>query len=201
MAIAAILAITLIQRFECSCESRSISTRRPWLNRIGNALFVGTYHSEKKHPISRRLIGWYEPVVKWVLNHKRSLCPLRPLHDLHHSWLLDAGFEFMPTLHEGSLLYMPTALPGISVSEAQRVLTDRINLKSFRKWTLFLGKRVAPKLLRYRSAQYDRNDDRTETIVRMAKSKTLVQFSSIISSNSIYTYWTNRLTESSSSKR
>ena len=51
------------------------------------------------------------------------------------------GSEFMPTLHEGSLLYMPTALPGISVSEAQKVLTiqDQI-LKSFPEVKTVFGK-------------------------------------------------------------
>ena len=51
------------------------------------------------------------------------------------------GSEFMPTLHEGSLLYMPTALPGISVSEAQRVLSlqDQI-LKSFPEIESVFGK-------------------------------------------------------------
>ncbi|MGX9080770.1 efflux RND transporter permease subunit, partial [Klebsiella pneumoniae] len=51
------------------------------------------------------------------------------------------GSEFMPTLHEGSLLYMPTALPGISVSEAQRVLSlqDKI-IKSFPEVDTVFGK-------------------------------------------------------------
>jgi len=51
------------------------------------------------------------------------------------------GSEFMPTLHEGSLLYMPTALPGLSVSEAQRILTvqDQI-LKSFPEVDTVFGK-------------------------------------------------------------
>jgi Cu(I)/Ag(I) efflux system membrane protein CusA/SilA len=51
------------------------------------------------------------------------------------------GSEFMPTLHEGSLLYMPTALPGLSVSEAQKILIrqDEI-LKSFPEVETVFGK-------------------------------------------------------------
>jgi Cu(I)/Ag(I) efflux system membrane protein CusA/SilA len=51
------------------------------------------------------------------------------------------GSEFMPTLHEGSLLYMPTALPGVSVSEAQRLLTKQGEiLKTFPEVETVFGK-------------------------------------------------------------
>lgn len=53
------------------------------------------------------------------------------------------GSEFMPTLHEGSLLYMPTALPGISVSEAQRILSVQGKiLKTFPEVYSVFGKAV-----------------------------------------------------------
>lgn len=143
MAIAALLAITLDPAMRMLfARSEPFRTRRPWLNKIANAVFVGTYYSEHRHPISRRLFSIYEPVLDWVLRHKRTTLAVALgalLSILPGFWLL--GTEFMPTLHEGSLLYMPTALPGISVTEAQRVLTlqGRI-LKSFPEVETVFGK-------------------------------------------------------------
>ena len=143
MALAAVLAITLDPAMRMMfARSDKFQTSQRWLNKIGNALFVGTYYSEHKHPISRRIFKIYEPLVNWVLNYRKTtialalagLCSIVPGY-------LMLGSEFMPTLHEGSLLYMPTALPGISVSEAQRVLTiqGRI-LKSFPEVETVFGK-------------------------------------------------------------
>lgn len=143
MAIAAVLAITLDPAMRMLfARSEPFHTKSPWLNRIGNAALVGTYYSEHKHPISRRLFRIYEPVLDWVLKHKRTTLALAlagMLSIIPGFWLL--GSEFMPTLHEGSLLYMPTALPGVSVTEAQRVITvqDRI-LKSFPEVETVFGK-------------------------------------------------------------
>ena len=95
-----------------------------WVNKIGNVLLVGKYYSEHKHPISRRLFAVYEPVLHWILERKKLVLSLAFLAVLSiFPGFLMLGSEFMPTLHEGSLLYMPTALPGISVTEAQRILT------------------------------------------------------------------------------
>lgn len=143
MAIAAVLAITLDPAMRMLfARSEPFQGKRAWLNKIGNTLLVGTYYSEHRHPISRRLFQVYEPALEWVLNHKRQTLGLALagiLSIFPGFWLL--GSEFMPTLHEGSLLYMPTALPGISVSEAQRVLTaqDKI-IKSFPEVATVFGK-------------------------------------------------------------
>jgi Cu(I)/Ag(I) efflux system membrane protein CusA/SilA len=80
--------------------------------------------------------------LEWVLKHKRLALAtaLAGMVSIIPGFLL-LGSEFMPTLHEGSLLYMPTALPGISVSEAQRVLTDQGRiLKSFPEVATVFGK-------------------------------------------------------------
>lgn len=143
MAIAAILAITLdpaMRMLFARIEPFQVKNR--FLKRIGNAALVGTYYSEHEHPISKRLFRIYEPVLDWVLKNKRLTlaAALAGMISIFPGfWLL--GSEFMPTLHEGSLLYMPTALPGISVSEAQRVLTiqDKI-LKSFPEVDTVFGK-------------------------------------------------------------
>lgn len=143
MAIAAILAVTLDPAMRMLfARPDPFHTKSSWLNRIGNHLLVGTYYSEHKHPISRRLFRIYEPVLDWVLEHKKTALGaalIAMISILPGFYLL--GSEFMPTLHEGSLLYMPTALPGISVSEAQRLLIqqDKI-IKSFPEVETVFGK-------------------------------------------------------------
>ncbi len=143
MAIAALLAITLDPAIRMLfARADPFNTKSSWLNRIGNSLFVGTYYSEKQHPISKRLIQWYEPMVHWVLKYRKltlSLAAAAMVSILPGFWML--GSEFMPTLHEGSLLYMPTAFPGISVSEAQRILIEQDKiLKSFPEVDTVFGK-------------------------------------------------------------
>jgi Cu(I)/Ag(I) efflux system membrane protein CusA/SilA len=89
----------------------------------------GRIRSEEKHPLSRILIRAYRPVIRFVLKHKVGtilvavavvLVSLYPLSRI--------GSEFMPPLNEGDLLYMPTTLPGISVTKAKELLqqTDKI---------------------------------------------------------------------------
>ena len=92
-------------------------------------LIRGRIRPERSNPINRGLIGAYRPALEAVLRHPRVtlgfacialLLSLAPLSRL--------GSEFMPPLNEGTLLYMPTALPGLSAGEAARVLqqTDRM---------------------------------------------------------------------------
>lgn len=143
MAIAAILAITLdpaIRMLFARADHFNGPSR--FLNAIGNTVLVGRYYSEHKHPISHRLFRIYEPILHWVLRKKKLVLGLAGLAVLSiFPGFALLGSEFMPTLHEGSLLYMPTALPGISVSEAQRVLTlqDKL-LKSFPEVDTVFGK-------------------------------------------------------------
>lgn len=147
---AALLAITLDPALRMSFaridpfhfKFFSNSKMNLFLSRMADAVFVGTYHSEHKHPISRRLFKIYEPALEWVLNNKKKTMALAAAATLSAiPGYLMLGSEFMPTLHEGSLLYMPTAMPGISVSEAQRVLTlqDKI-IKTFPEVETVFGK-------------------------------------------------------------
>lgn len=141
--IAAFLAITLDPAMRMLfARADNFAGPSLWLNKIGNVLLVGKYYSEQKHPISRRLIASYEPVLKWVLvRKKRTLAVAFAATLTIIPGFLMLGSEFMPTLHEGSLLYMPTALPGLSVSEAQKILIrqDEI-LKSFPEVETVFGK-------------------------------------------------------------
>lgn len=143
MAIAAILAITLDPAIRMLfARAEPYNSKHKWLNKIGNTLFVGTYYSEHRHPISKRIFALYEPAIEWVLEHKRKTMAFAMVGMMSIiPGFMILGSEFMPTLHEGSLLYMPTALPGISVSEAQRILTkqDQI-LKSFPEVDTVFGK-------------------------------------------------------------
>ena len=105
-------------------------------------MFVGRIRSEDKHPVSRFLIWLYEPVVRWSLRWKWSIVAGALVAVLATvPVFMRLGSEFMPPLDEGALFYMPTTMPGISISEAQRLLqvTDRV-MKQFPEVDRVLGK-------------------------------------------------------------
>jgi Cu(I)/Ag(I) efflux system membrane protein CusA/SilA len=89
----------------------------------------GKIHSEERNPISRILIRVYHPVVDFVLSWRKATLLVALLLVISAGYpLYKMGTEFMPPLYEGDLLYMPTTLPGLSVTKAKEVLqqTDRI---------------------------------------------------------------------------
>ncbi len=143
MAIAAVLAITLDPALRMLfTRVDPIRLRPAWLARVANAVAVGRYLPEERHPVSRVLFRAYEPVCRWVLRHRRTTVALAVLVMTTMVYpFLRLGSEFMPPLHEGALLYMPTALPGMSVTEAQRVLQiqDRV-LRQFPEVERVFGK-------------------------------------------------------------
>jgi Cu(I)/Ag(I) efflux system membrane protein CusA/SilA len=103
---------------------------------------VGEVRHEERHPISRALMRAYGPVATWSLDHKAVVFSVAlVLVAVTVPVFFSLGTEFMPPLEEGSLLYMPTTMPGISITEAQHVLqtTDRI-LKGFPEVDRVLGK-------------------------------------------------------------
>ncbi|MBN9049363.1 MAG: efflux RND transporter permease subunit [Rhizobiales bacterium] len=106
-------------------------------------IFVrGRIIPEHRNPINRLLIRVYRPVIRWVLKAK-TLTILLALAALTVSvWpARQLGSEFMPDLDEGTLLYMPTTLPGISITKAAELLQmqDRI-IKSFPEVDSVYGK-------------------------------------------------------------
>lgn len=106
-------------------------------------IFVrGRIVPEAKNPINRFLIWIYRPVIRLVLRAK-VLTILIALAALAVSIVpaKKLGSEFMPTLNEGTLFYMPTTLPGISVTAATKLLQtqDRI-IKSFPEVLTVYGK-------------------------------------------------------------
>jgi Cu(I)/Ag(I) efflux system membrane protein CusA/SilA len=124
MAIAAVLAITLVPAMMMLViRVRRFDFRPKWVSNVANAVAVGTIHSEEKHPISRILFKLYTRPAKLILRHPRIVIAIALLIVLVTIPVyLKLGHEFMPPLNEGSLLYMPTTLPGISVAQAEALL-------------------------------------------------------------------------------
>jgi Cu(I)/Ag(I) efflux system membrane protein CusA/SilA len=143
MAIAALLAITFDPALRMLFTRMDFISFRPkWLASLFNHVTVGKYYPEERHPISRMLFRVYDPVCRWVLKRpKTTLIAAFVLlaSTVYPFWKM--GSEFMPPLNEGVLLYMPTTLPGLSVTEAARILQkqDEI-LKSFPEVDVVFGK-------------------------------------------------------------
>jgi Cu(I)/Ag(I) efflux system membrane protein CusA/SilA len=143
MIVAALLAITLDPALRLLfTRLRRYDFRPPWLCRAANAVIVGHIHSEDEHPISRTLSRIYEPVVRWSLRWKWTVIGTSvALILVTVPVFFKLGSEFMPPLDEGALFYMPSTMPGISITEAQTLLqvSDRI-IKRFPEVDRVLGK-------------------------------------------------------------
>ncbi len=110
MAAAAILSITLVP------------VLMGWLIR-------GRIPAEQANPVNRWLTHAYRPVLNWVLERPKRALVIAGLVFATSLWpMTQIGGEFMPQMHEGDLLYMPSALPGISAAKASSLLqqTDRL---------------------------------------------------------------------------
>jgi Cu(I)/Ag(I) efflux system membrane protein CusA/SilA len=143
MLIAALLAITLDPALRLLLTRvKKFEFQPGLLSRIANAVLVGKIESEVEHPVSRRLIRAYEPVVRWTLRSKWLVIgSALALIVLTVPIFMHLGSEAMPPLDEGAILYMPTTLPGISVEQAQQLLqaSDRV-LRQFPEVDHVLGK-------------------------------------------------------------
>ncbi len=92
-------------------------------------LIRGKIKPEAQNPVNRVLIAGYRPLLEWVLKFPRLTMALGVvLIAVTLVPLSKIGSEFMPPLNEGTLLYMPTALPGLSAGKAAQLLqqTDRM---------------------------------------------------------------------------
>lgn len=144
MLVAAVLALTLdpALRLLLVRKPRAIGFEQNWWQRALGALLGGKIRAEEKHPITGPLMRMYDPVVRWTLRWKAQvIAGALVLVVLTIPLFWKIGSEFMPPLEEGSFLYMPTTMPGISIAEAQRLLqvTDGI-LKGFPEVDHVLGK-------------------------------------------------------------
>ncbi|MDP3084219.1 MAG: CusA/CzcA family heavy metal efflux RND transporter [Rubrivivax sp.] len=106
-------------------------------------LFIrGKIMPEKKNPVNRFLIYLYGPVIAGVMRWKKTTIALA-LITLAVSYYPASrlGSEFMPTLNEGTLLYMPASLPGMSITKAAEVMqTQNKIIKSFPEVSSVYGK-------------------------------------------------------------
>jgi Cu(I)/Ag(I) efflux system membrane protein CusA/SilA len=103
---------------------------------------TGPIRREEDHPLLSPLMRAYEPVVRWTLGHKGTVAAIALASTLVAiPAALTLTTELMPPVEEGTILYMPSTAPGISVAEAARLLeaTDR-TLKSFPEVERVLGK-------------------------------------------------------------
>jgi Cu(I)/Ag(I) efflux system membrane protein CusA/SilA len=143
MVLAAVLAITLDPAMRMMFARIDPFIFRPrWIARLATGAFVGTYHAEERHPISRAIHAVYEPVCRLVLRFPKTVVALAVAAVLATLPVyFKLGTEFMPPLNEGSILYMPTTLPGISVTQATDLMMrqDKV-LMSFPEVETVMGK-------------------------------------------------------------
>jgi|APEBP8051072266_1049373.scaffolds.fasta_scaffold01989_3 Cu(I)/Ag(I) efflux system membrane protein CusA/SilA len=89
-------------------------------------LMRGNFKPEDKNITTRFFKRLYEPVIHWVLKHRKITIAINLLALLITvPMILDTGSEFMPPLDEGSILYMPVTLPGASITEVNRILQEQ----------------------------------------------------------------------------
>jgi Cu(I)/Ag(I) efflux system membrane protein CusA/SilA len=106
-------------------------------------LFVrGRIIPEARNPINRALMAAYRPVIRGVLKAKALTLAIATLILAVSIWpVTQIGSEFMPNLDEGTLLYMPTTLPGISVTKSAELLqTQNRIIRTFPEVTSVYGK-------------------------------------------------------------
>jgi Cu(I)/Ag(I) efflux system membrane protein CusA/SilA len=143
MVFAALLAITLDPALRLALtHMRNFNFRPHWMAATVNAVLVGKIHSEDKHPISRPLMRLYHPMVRLVLRHPWTVITVAVLVVVVSIPVyFKLGSEFMPPLNEGVVLDMPITMPGISVTEAGKVLQmrDRM-LRQFPEVATVFGK-------------------------------------------------------------
>jgi len=143
MVMAAVLVITLDPALRVIfTRLRRFDFRPSWLCRAANVVLVGRIYPEERHPVSRVLMRLYEPVVRWSLRWKWSvIAGALVLVVATVPVFMKLGSEFMPPLDEGALFYMPSTMPGISISEAQKLLqvSGRL-IKQFPEVDRVLGK-------------------------------------------------------------
>jgi len=149
MAAAAILAVTIVP--------------------VLMGFFVrGKIRPEHSNPLNRFLISLYHPIVKFVVRYPKWVIAAAVLIiAVSVVPFLKLGSEFMPPLYEGDLLYMPTTLPGVSITKAKEILqqTDKI-IASFPE-----VKRVFGKAGRAETATDPAGLDMLETIIMLKPEK------------------------------
>ncbi|MGB2867661.1 MAG: CusA/CzcA family heavy metal efflux RND transporter [Bacteroidota bacterium] len=102
----------------------------------------GKFRTENRNPLTRVLNRFYAPVIRWVLQWRKTTIALNVVALLITIPMMTRiGSEFMPPLDEGSLLFMPVTLPSASMTEVNRIMQvqDAI-IKSLPEVEMVLGK-------------------------------------------------------------
>ncbi len=130
MLLAALLAVTLDPAMRMLFARIDPYTFKPrWLSRLASALLVGRYQAEDRHPITRAIHRVYEPVCRFLLRWPKAvIAAALVVVGVSLPMYFRLGSEFMPPLAEGTILYMPTTLPGISVAQALALLETQDRL-------------------------------------------------------------------------
>ncbi len=102
----------------------------------------GRIMPEARNPVNRFLIWVYRPIIAWVMRWKKATIVIAVLALIVSAYPASRlGTEFMPTLNEGTLFYMPASLPGMSITKAAELLqTQNKIIKSFPEVTSVYGK-------------------------------------------------------------
>ncbi len=102
----------------------------------------GKFHDEKKNPIMKFFSSLYDPLLRLALKYRKTTLAINILALLITiPLIMNRGSEFMPPLDEGSLLFMPTMLPNISITEAKRIVqTEDAIIKEYPEVEHVLGK-------------------------------------------------------------
>jgi Cu(I)/Ag(I) efflux system membrane protein CusA/SilA len=110
---------------------------------VAMGLFVrGRIFRERANPLNRVLVRLYSPVIAFVLRHRAGVIVAAAMIVIA-SWVpwTRIGSEFMPPLEEGTILFMPTTLPGVSVARAREIVRQQdAILKSFPEVARVWGK-------------------------------------------------------------
>ena len=153
-----VIAVSFIPIFVLEAQEGRLFKPLAWTTNLGIAvtaalaitlvpaclpgLMRGRIFPEQSHPVTRLLRRLYAPVLTLALRHRVGLVALSVLLLASIAVPLQRmGSEFMPPLYEGTILYMPTTLPGISVTEAGKLLQQMDQkLKSFPEVERVFGK-------------------------------------------------------------
>ncbi len=143
MLVAALLAITLDPALRLTLAGLGLRDwGRRWWGRLINSALRSKIRREEQNPLSRLLIRIYQPVLLHALRHKGSVAVIILAAAVATVPVYRRlGSEFLPPLDEGVLLYMPSTVSAISITEATRLLqlTDS-RLKSLPEVAHVLGK-------------------------------------------------------------
>ena len=93
----------------------------------------GKFYKEEQNPVTRFFNRLYDPVLRLALKYRKTTLAINVMALLITiPLIMNTGSEFMPPLDEGSILFMPTMLPNVSITEAKRIVQvqDAI-IKSF----------------------------------------------------------------------